>query len=69
MLFCSDRAVRKVRLPSLAGMDPDREDSDEVGCFAMECNQTPLHTTTSNFLCVVGYTPHLIDYYEIDLDE
>ncbi len=63
------RPVSEVRLPSSAGMDPDRTDSDEVGYFAMEWNQSPLHTTTSNFSCVVGYAYHLTACYPIDSDQ
>jgi hypothetical protein len=66
LLLYSRRSVSEVRLPRSAGMDPDRSDSDEVGCFAMECNRTPLQTTTSNFSCVVRYASHLIDCYPID---
>ena len=66
LLADRSRLVSEVRLPSSAGMDPDREDSDEVGCFAMECYRISLHTTTSDFSCVVGYASHLIDCYEKD---
>ena len=46
----------------------DREDSDEVGCYAMECNQTPIQSATSKFSCAVGYASHLIYCYEKDPD-